>query len=105
MKKLIVFCAVLSFFLLNSYSQNSGEDAAVETTVSTAVPAADEAAVPAADEQGLDQPDIERSASAATSSEPTSFFDSDELHKPGVSDVPEAKSATISFLAYKSLRT
>lgn len=87
MKKLIVFCAVLSFFLLNSYSQNSGEDAAVETTVSTA----EEVPVSAADEQGLGQPDIEKSASAATSSEPTSFFDSDELHKPGVSDVPEAK--------------
>ena len=92
MKKLIVFCAVLSFFLLNSYSQS----AAVETTVSTsedvAVSAAEKAPVSAGDEQGLDQPDIERSASAAASSEPTSFFDSDELHKPGVSDVPEAKS-------------
>jgi len=65
MKKLIVFCAVLSFFLLNSYSQDA--------------------------EAASSEPEIERSASAAAASEPTSFFDSDELHKPGVSDVPEAK--------------
>ena len=65
MKKLIVFCAVLSFFLLNSYSQDA--------------------------DTASSEPVIEKSASAATSSEPTNFFDSDELHKPGVSDVPDAK--------------